>query len=343
MMTIQNHALNKKVLLVCVKHAFGSENDFSYEWNHFYLGLKNYFQSVDFFDFYATHQNLGQEAMQQKLRMHIETTKPDITLFSLITDQFSHDFVRSLKNVTKTFCFFMDDTWRTDFVAQWAPCFDAFSTSNHCGEKIYAAGGLANAIFMPFGVNENLFKDRGIKRDIDVSFIGAWHPHREWLIKQLQKKGISVQVFGDRWSSGVVDTEKMIEILNRSKISLNLSNSVSWDAKYLFSSIKSIRNTLRSKKIGEQIKGRHFEIPACRALQMSFYAAGLGMVFDIDKEIIIFNDSADLIQKIQFYLSHDDERECIADAGYRRIQKEHTYANKFVSAFNRLGWLSDAL
>lgn len=327
-----------KILIVAMKYAYGDiKQGVSYEWNHVYLGLKDHFQTT-FFDFVGIYQECGQEKMQQKLLDEVKTAKPDIIIYMPYTDQFSTEFMTSLKQYSKTFCFFLDDTWRIDYVNKWAPCFDAFSTTNPCGELLYAKRGLPHAVFLPNGVNEKLFNNRKLKRDIDVSFIGSWHPYRHWLINQLRKAGITVEAYGNRWPNGIIDTDKMIEIFNRSKISLNISNSITWDARYMLSYPRGLLNAVRSTKVGDQLKGRHFEIPACGAMQMSFYTNGLGLIFDIDKEIMVFNERDDLIQLLQYYLQADSEREKIAAAGYQRILREHTYADRFKSIFTRFGW-----
>lgn len=328
-----------RILIVALKYGYGEpEKGLSYEWSHFYLGLQGFFQDVDFFDFYEPYKKNGIEVMQANLLAYIQKTKPDIILFSLFKQEFTREFIQELKKYAKTFCFFHDDTWRVDFVKYWASCFDAFSTSNIYGYAYYENIGLLNSKFIPFGVNQKLFLNKKCSKNIDVSFVGSWHPYRAWIIKKLARVGIGVQVFGDRWPGGIVDTEYMVSIFNHSKISLNLSNSISWDARYLFSSPRAIVNNMRCKKIGEQIKGRHFEIPACGSMQISFYAEGLAGLFKIDEEIIIFNDIDQLIKLISFYLKHDEERERIANAGYCRVIQSHTYSSRFLELFKELDW-----
>ena len=132
--------------------------------------------------------------------------------------------------------------------------------------------------------------------------------------------------------------EQMIDVFRRSKISLNLSNSISFDVRYFLTSPRGLLNTFRSKKKGEQIKGRHFEIPACKTLQLSNYVEGLEHLFDIGNEIAIFVSPEDLMSKVKFYLSHDDAREAMAIDGYQRILKDHAYSKWFLDIFQKLKW-----
>lgn len=329
-----------KVLLVCMKHGYGDpDQGYSYEWNHFYLGLKNYFGDVSFFDFFGAHQSMGQKAMQDALRDKIQKENPDVTIFSLYTDQFSTEFIKCLQDLTKTFCFFHDDGWRKEFVARWAPCFDAFTTSDVMGVRRYARNGLPHAVFVPFGVNESLFcPNPEVEKDIDVSFVGAWHPYREWLISRLRKNGIKIKVFGYRWPGGMLSEAKMIEVFQRSKISINMTNCPSWDVRYLLSSPRALLNRFRSPKVHEQIKGRHFEIPACGTMQLSYYVDGLEKVFELGDEIAIYQSPEELVDKIVSYLNDPEELERITKDGLARVRRDHTYGQRFMQVFQSLGW-----
>ena len=329
-----------KILLVCMKHDYGDPaRGTSYEWNHFYLGLQKHFDDVSLFDFFGIHQSLGQKGMQDALHDKVLKEKPDVTIFSLYTDQFSTEFVKSLQGLTKTLCFFHDDGWRKEFSEKWAPCFDAFTTTDPAGVRKYKRAGLEHAVFVPFGVNESLFfPDLNIEKDIDVSFVGAWHPYREWLVSRLQKKGINVEVYGYRWPNGMLSEEKMVEVFQRSKISINMTNCPSWDVRYLFSSPRAILNRIRSPKTYEQIKGRHFEIPACGTLQLSYYVDGLEKVFELGEEVVIYQTPEELGDKVSLYLNDYEERMRVTENGLNRVLKDHAYGRRFVQVFKSLGW-----
>jgi hypothetical protein len=55
---------------------------------------------------------------------------------------------------------------------------------------------------------------------------------------------------------------------------------------------------------------------------------GLDELFSIGKELVTYRDDQDLLQKIEYYLSHDEERKAIAVAGEARTMGEHTYAHR---------------
>jgi spore maturation protein CgeB len=238
---------------------------------------------------------------------------------------------------TRTLCFFHDDTWRVEFSQFWARHFDFFTTPDIYGVKKYMALGFSNAIDFPFGCNETLYRKMQTEKKYDVSFVGAWHPYREWLIKRLRQAGISVHAAGYRWPGGIVEHEEMVEIFNQSRINLNMSNSASWDARYLTSSPRALLNRIRSPKSVEQLKARHFEINGCGAFQLSYYVEGLERYYAIGEEIGIYLDPDDLLNKVKYYLANEVLRKNIAETGYRRTLVDHTFRSRFESVFARMG------
>lgn len=51
----------------------------------------------------------------------------------------------------------------------------------------------------------------------------------------------------------------------------------------------------------------------------------LGELFEIGKEVETYRTKEELLEKINYYLAHEDERKKIAEAGQRRTLKDHTY------------------
>ncbi|MDH4152461.1 MAG: glycosyltransferase [Nitrospira sp.] len=89
---------------------------------------------------------------------------------------------------------------------------------------------------------------------------------------------------------------------------------------------------------GEQIKGRNFEIPGCGGFQLTGNADNLEQYYQDGREVVIFHDNDELIDKIRFYLAHEEERSVIAQAGHERTLREHTYAHRFRDIFSTMGF-----
>jgi spore maturation protein CgeB len=327
-----------KILLVCMEYDYGDPSrGHSYEFYNFYQSLKDLGHEVIMFDYMAEYKRLGKSEMNNQLLALVQSSKPDLAMFSLYTDQLDASVVSQLRLYTRTLCFFHDDTWRVEFSQFWARHFDFFTTPDVFGERKYATLGLHNAIHFPFGCNEKLYRETGSPKQYDVSFVGAWHPYREWLIKRLHKEGVAVKAVGYRWPGGIVSHEQMVTLFNESRINLNMSNSASWDARYLLASPRGLINRIRSPKSVEQLKARHFEINGSGGFQLSYYVEGLERHYEIGTEIGVYLDPDDLLKKIKLYLADDTLRESIARAGNQRTLAEHTFQKRFSRVFQRMG------
>ncbi len=331
-----------KILVVCMLHTYGDpEREYSFEYFNFYQVFKAMGHEVELFDYMGEMKALGKAEMNRKLLQRVCDWQPRVTVFSLYTDQLDPAIVNSLRAYTKTFCFFHDDTWRVDYSRYWAQQFDYFSTSDLHGEEKYREIGLPNAVYFPFGCNEKIFRKLDVLKKYDVSFVGAWHPYREWMINRIRKSGVNVEVVGYRWPNGEINQEGMVRLFNESRINLNLSNSASWDIRYLALSPRALINRLRSKKSTEQLKARIFEVSGCGAFQLSYFVEGLAHCYDIDQEIGVYADADDLVEKVKFYLAHEKLRESMATAAYNRTLQNHTFAQRFSALFQRMGLLDE--
>lgn len=327
-----------KVVLVCMKYDYADPaRGKSYEYFNFYQSLLSEEHQVSLFDFSGEMKLSSKLEMNQRLFNLVVNERPDVTFFSVFNDELDPVMIKELRRYTKTVCFFHDDTWRIDYTLKWAKNFDFFTTPDYFGERKYKLLGFENAIHFPFGCNENIYHKMDLNRQYDISFVGAWHPHREWLINRLQKCNFSVKVAGYGWPSGIVGHDEMVRIFNQSSINLNLSNSISWDTRYLTSSLRALVNTLRSPKNSEQIKARHFEINGCGGFQLTYYVQGLEKYYEIGKEIDVYLDVDDLEKKVVFYLKNPNLIKEISEAGMRRTLKEHLFKHRFKLLFNRMG------
>ena len=102
------------------------------------------------------------------------------------------------------------------------------------------------------------------------------------------------------------------------------------------SSVCGTSASTSSQPGANQIKGRNFEIPACGGFQLSGVAEGIEEFFEVGKEIVCYRTFDELVEKITYYLSHDDERCAIAQAGYQRVIREHTYKDRFDALFTQM-------
>ena len=111
---------------------------------------------------------------------------------------------------------------------------------------------------------------------------------------------------------GITDYyEEMPLVFHNSKINLNI--------------------TLRSIKSG--IPLRCMDILGAGGFLLTNYQADLFRHFNADEDFVYYEDEADLLRKIDYYLSHDDERTQIAKSGHRKALQNHNYKKILTELF----------
>ncbi|UCE60649.1 MAG: glycosyltransferase [Phycisphaerales bacterium] len=73
---------------------------------------------------------------------------------------------------------------------------------------------------------------------------------------------------------------------------------------------------------------RHFEITAAGGFMLCYDQPELADHFEIGKECAVFHNEIDLLDKIDHYLNHPEERTAIALAGQRRTLSQHLYSHR---------------
>jgi spore maturation protein CgeB len=160
------------------------------------------------------------------------------------------------------------------------------------------------------------------KRDIDIIFIGAMHLNKMPLIARVKREfrrrcvlhGLSSVkrnvYFNARfglpgWVTSI-PISAYVPLYQRSKIGFNVHNR------------------------GDYTVGgyRLFDLPANGVMQISDGGTYLSAFFDVGKEIVGYRDADDLVTKIDFFLTHPDQRVEIAVEGYRRAMRDHLFSNR---------------
>jgi spore maturation protein CgeB len=339
-----------KVLLVASLYNEGRKSSgFSYEYYNLFQSLERVVTRIIVFDFMEILQKLGREEMNQALLATVIRECPNVTVVVPYTDQLISEVMDEINRHTMTVGYFFDDMWRIEYARFWAGHFTFITTSDTNGVRKFRDAGYSNVIYSPFACNHHIFIKQDLPKQYDVSFVGQYHPYRAWLLLQLQRAGVSVRVWGNGWKTGRLSEDEMVAVFNQSRINLNLSNSISWDVRYLLTLNRPILDTLRAwrrtlqsvrysdSKTWEQVKGRHFEINACGGFQLSYYVEGLERHYKIGDEITIYLSPEDLVSKVRYYLNHENERQEIAQCGYERTLREHTMDQRFEQLFEMLG------
>ena len=314
-----------KVLYVCLKYAPGT--DFINETID-----KGFIPALELFSklsiFYYDHCINDEIQLSNALYGAIDNVKPDIILFDTYLDTFDKALLNRLKSSHITAAWFGDDQWRfDDFSSKYANCYTFIITTDKYAIHKYNKLGQNNVILSNWGAiysPETNILDCNYERDL--IFVGSIHPYRKWFVNRLEKLGYNIDAFGPGWNSDKITMTEMQSIYSKTKICLNVNNTVSYDCRHL--SIKNPRSfstMLRSKKIINGVNQRLVEIPYYGGFQLTEYGTPIEDYFDIGKEIACFKTIDDAEMLIQYYLENEDEREKIRSSGYIRARESYDY------------------
>lgn len=348
----------KVLLSVLDRNIFDPQRrEASFEYMSFYLTLKKILgDNLIYYpqdDIWAK----GGALYSAELRERLLCEQPDVFLFvphPLLDKKMVREISEQTKIVTLAFVF-DDDVGFYDSSRFWGKQVNWIVSFYPRVARAYQRRGI-NVLMNNWACNTDFFRptansQQPAAKDIDASFVGAAKPERVETIKQLNNLGITVTTYGRGWPNGMVTDQQLVEIINRSKINLNLGHAPSlWTWKSLarlffkrskrfsivpdFWHLYSNTITLNNAKRHPQARCRPFEILGCRTLLITNRnAVVVGEPYVENKEIIYYDSDFDLAEKIKYYLAHDGEREQIAEAGYRKTIREHSFRKRFEDIF----------
>jgi spore maturation protein CgeB len=290
--------------------------------------------------FYYDSYLKNTKALQTELIEFADLVKPDLIFFCLYQDQFEHSTLQALSKKFITLNWFGDDQWRFDsYTKHYANDFTWCITTDLYSVERYKTLGQFNVIYSQWAAIDSHKIDSDIAQHSykhDVSFVGGYHPYRAWFISRLRDYGIRVSVYGNGWPNGPLSPEAMNQLFRESKINLNLSNSTSFDIRYLFSSLKGFLLAIKSRKTKSQIKARNFEIPFFGGFQLTDYVPTLESYFDIGNEVVCYSSVEEAAFQIKYFLNNESLREQVKRAGQIRAEEEHGYFQRLKVIFENI-------
>jgi spore maturation protein CgeB len=328
----------KKILYIGSKYDHGEKKkQKSLNYLAWYKGFKNlkYVTKGIFFEDFNDNSSL-----QNRIISLSHSFKPDLIFFILRKDEIKIDTLKELKKFFFTACFFGDDDWRFDhFSCFYSKYFSAVFTNSIFALEAHYNLGQKNVSHLNWGSLIDLRKKRNFKYIYDVSFIGEANKYRKWFVDKLLKNNVNVVCFGPGWNNGYLTYKDMSKVISQSKINLNISNSISYDVRFIFLSIKNFFNFIRNflaikSKQYHEIKARNFEICYSGGFQISDYIPFLEKNYIIGKEIICYREIDDAIKLIKYYLANSKEREEIKAYGEKKALRNHSYKIRIRSIIN---------
>ncbi len=198
------------------------------------------------------------------------------------------------------------------------PFYDVVFTtkSYNCNSEELPALGARKVVFVDAAYDKNTQnpipisnEDRG-KFGSDVGFIGTFEKDRAEKMLFLAQNGIQIRVWGNGWDK-MVNKHQNLKVENRPLYEDDYGRAIC--------STKINLCFLRKKNRDLQTS-RTIEIPAYGGFMLTERTREHLRLFEEGKEVVFFdiNSPQELLEKVKYYLAHDEERKAIAKAGRKR-------------------------
>jgi len=257
--------------------------------------------------------------------------------------------------------FYCNANHQFHLVEEIAPHFDYCMFPEREAESKYLAVG-ANPVHIQMAANPRFYHPYALRREFPVTFVGQKYLNREEYLNHLFTEGIDVRVWGPGWQSQTgpllspyrsavrlagrlkrrfldrqrpqgpqglpsdrcgrpLSDEELVKMYSRSLISLGFSE---------------VRDELTGE-IKRHVRLRDFEAPMSGGFYIVGYQEELAQYYELDKEIVCYDDRDGLLDKVRYYLAHEEEMDQVRQAGVARARRDHTWENRFRQLFDVIG------
>lgn len=188
---------------------------------------------------------------------------------------------------------------------------------------------IREAIYLPHGYDPDVHRVPELtQRDKELYSCGvaAVMTHtigKERFLNELLtlRPDLPLQLWGDGWSERCRSANVMRKAVGRS-IMGQAYVKVMYGAKI---NLALLSEQARGASSGDQTSTRSYEIPACGGFMLHQRTEEVRELFEEGREIACFDSAGEALQKIDYYLAHDREREEIALRGHRRAVPAYSY------------------
>lgn len=285
-----------------------------------------------------------QHMLEQARRM-----KPDIVLVLNGLHVFPADHLQQISDIRglgiRTAIWFADDPYFTDDTVGIAPHYDVVLTHEQSCVPLYASLGCKRVAYLPLAADTELFRPQHVepKYRSDICFIGMGFWNRIELIDRIAPylAGKRLVLAGGLWErlshykqlsphirAGWVPIEETVKYYSGAKIVLNLHRGFLHET-----------DNRNSRAIPAQSTNpRTYEMAACGAMQLTDLRADLPRLYMPGQDMAVYQTPEELIAKLEYYLSHEEERSRIAYNGLQRTLQQHSFLSRVSELLKLLGY-----
>ncbi len=200
-------------------------------------------------------------------------------------------------------------------------------------QKVFQGGGMLDELLDDVVVNR-------INASVAFQYTDEFKISNKDIIENILYRKISgddrkriIKRIADKYKITLYTNTEKSAVVNNSNIdyrgTLDYYNNMS----VVFRNSKiNLNITIRSIRTG--IPLRAMDIMASGGFLLSNYQEELAEYFIDGEDMVLYYDDEDMMNKIEYYLAHDEERKRIAENGCRKVSDKYSYANAWRYIFS---------
>ncbi|WP_026182766.1 CgeB family protein [Leeia oryzae] len=275
-------------------------------------------KSKNFFESHPLTQRNYREAV---LKQQFDEFKPDLCFMIRGLFGIQADTIKYLQRSSRLFGWWIESDDRVDQALAQAKDYETFYVMNSSLHDAAISRGIHNTRIMHHAVDpEAFYPIEGIKKDIDICFVGSWSASRQKALESVFQLTKNVVIYGRHWRKRLADNavlqskvlgeyiggHDLVVLYNRSRIVFNYTG---WGNEQTRSGF-----TMRT-----------LEVPACKSLLLTDYSKDIEKIMTSREHLIMFKEMDEALENIESILSNSRMAQQIATDGYEKVISCFTY------------------
>lgn len=309
--------------------------------------------SVDDRRYIEVNRPLASEELLRQVRVAHERRPVDLFFSYFYSANVETSAIEEIKRMgVPTMNWYCNASYQLHLVSEIAPSYDFCLVPERDRLADYRRLG-ANPIYCQEAANPQVYRPfPDLPVEFDVTFVGQRYGDRPAFVRALVDGGADAHVWGNGWVEKPprtwkgrarrfarrvlrpeltvprsrchppLDDDGYVQMYSRSKVSLGFAK---------------VAAALGDGTLVKQVRLRDFEAPMSGAFYVAEFSDELAEFFEPDREIVCFDEPDELVERVKYYLGHDDERERIRGAGHARAVRDHTWQARLSAAFAEAG------
>ena len=287
---------------------------------------------VIYLDILSQFRSYGREEIEKNIKKKIN----EFDIICITTDKpyYNFNFFKELKKINNEIVIVYTDgdavvnfpSYCVNFINE----IDLYAVNDSLTIVNFLKKKNINSILFTAVYNQDFYKIANKEKVNDVIFYGGKNKNRQKYLSYIKENNIKLTLIGKGFNSYHTPIDQLNEQINNSKIglSINYVERSPWRNKFF--------NEFNECK---QIKGKNIEIPLSGTMLLAEYFDDLDHLYINNKEAIFFETKSEMLELIKYYLTNDEKREEIAQAGHLKAIKKfegNLMAKNFIQEINKI-------